>query len=421
MPPKFKKDLQYYKFCLYGFLKNQRFFEPFFILILHDEKGLNYALIGTIYAIIKITRNIFEIPSGILADSLGRRKTMMTSFAFYILSFVFYYFSNGFFMLVIASFVFGTADAFRTGTHKAMIFQYLKIKHWEDQKVHYYGHTRSWSQLGSAISSLIAAAIVFFSGSFSSVFLLSLVPYSIDFFLMASYPVILEGESLNRRNEKVMEVFKKVFYEFVFSFKNIKLLKAITNMSSYSGYYQAVKDYFQTVIQAFVVGIPIFMALESRKKEAIVIGMIYFILYFITFFTSRNSGRVADKFDHLSKPLNVTLIIGLISGLLIGVFYKLNLLAVSIFVFFFVYIIENLRRPMAVSYITELLNDDVLASVLSAESQANTIFAALIAPLFGIIAQFFGIEMSFILTSLVLLVFSPFYMINKTDRKGTNI
>ena len=40
-----------------------------------------------------------------------------------------------------------------------MIFEYLKIKGWTEQKVHYYGHTRSYSQIGSAISSLIAGFI----------------------------------------------------------------------------------------------------------------------------------------------------------------------------------------------------------------------------------------------------------------------
>ena len=37
----FRKDLQYYKFCLYGFLKNLRFFEAFLILFFL-EGGLSF-------------------------------------------------------------------------------------------------------------------------------------------------------------------------------------------------------------------------------------------------------------------------------------------------------------------------------------------------------------------------------------------
>ncbi len=416
MPQTFKKDLQYYKFCLYGFLKNQRFFEPFFMLYFL-KLGMSFTQIGTLYAIREITRNIFEIPSGMLADAFGRRRTMMTSFSFYIVSFVLYYFALGYVSLAVACIFFGAADAFRTGTHKAMIFQYLKLHDWENQKVHYYGHTRSWSQMGSALSSLIAAAIVFTSGNYSSVFLFSLVPYLIDLLLMASYPKVLEGEAVKQPNENILIVFKKVLLEFAYSFKNIRLLKAITNMSAFSGYYQAVKDYLQPVIQTFALSVPIFLTMDNHKKGALMVGIIYFLLYFATSFASRNSGKVADKFKNLVKPLNLTLIIGLTTGILIGIFYKLNLMFISVLLFSFIYILENLRRPMAISYVTEQLNQNILASVLSAESQANTVFAAIIAVLFGFFADKFGIEFSFIGISLALLILSPLYFIAKDKNK----
>ena len=37
----FEKNLQYYKFCLYGFFKNLRFFEAFLLLFFLD-KGLTF-------------------------------------------------------------------------------------------------------------------------------------------------------------------------------------------------------------------------------------------------------------------------------------------------------------------------------------------------------------------------------------------
>jgi len=38
---KFTKNLQYAKFCAYGFLKDLRFYEPFMLLVFLD-KGLSY-------------------------------------------------------------------------------------------------------------------------------------------------------------------------------------------------------------------------------------------------------------------------------------------------------------------------------------------------------------------------------------------
>ena len=192
MSRKYDRDLQYYKFCTYGFLKNLRFFEPFLILFF-VETGLTYLQIGTLYAVREISTGILEIPTGIVADSLGRRRTMICSFISYVLSFLIFFCSGKYLLFIPAMILFSFGEAFRTGTHKAMIFAYLVIKGWDDQKVHYYGHTRSWAQIGSAISSLIAAYIVFYSGSYSHIFLYATIPYVVDLFLIITYPKELDG------------------------------------------------------------------------------------------------------------------------------------------------------------------------------------------------------------------------------------
>ena len=412
MPVRFKKDIQYYKFCLYGFLKNQRFFDPF-LMLFFLEKNLLYVQIGALYSIRMITRTILEIPSGIIADALGRRGTMIFSYIFYISSFIIYYFSSNYLFLIIATFVFAIGDAFRTGTHKAMIFEYLKFKDWEDQKVHYYGHTRSWSQTGSAVSSLIAAFIVFYSGRYTDVFLFTLIPYIIGLVLLSSYPKILEGSGTKKTEQSIADAFKKVLREIFISFRNLRALKTLTNLSSFSGYFMAIKDYLQPVLQLFVTTLPVFLFLGQKKREASIIGIVYFILYFISARASRYSGKSAERFTSLLKPLNLTLISGLIIGILAGVFLAFNIIIVSIILFICIHIVENLRRPMAVGYASETFNDKILASVLSIESQAKSVIAALFAVLLGFFADFISIEFSFIITSLILLFTTPLYMLRK--------
>ena len=55
------KDKQYYRFCIYGFLKNLRFFEPFFI-IYFMSKGISFLEIGILYAVREIASNLFISP-----------------------------------------------------------------------------------------------------------------------------------------------------------------------------------------------------------------------------------------------------------------------------------------------------------------------------------------------------------------------
>ena len=58
------------RFSLYGFLKNQRYFEPFIILFFLD-KGLSFTQIGFLIAYRELLINLLEIPSGAVADLFG--------------------------------------------------------------------------------------------------------------------------------------------------------------------------------------------------------------------------------------------------------------------------------------------------------------------------------------------------------------
>ena len=126
------KNRQYYKFCMYGFLKNLRFFDAFFILFL-VEKGITFTQIGMLYAVREVVTNLFELPSGILADSFGRKRALSASFILYISSFTLFYLFQNFWFFLIAFMLFGLAEAFRSGTHKGMIMDYLKINKREEQ------------------------------------------------------------------------------------------------------------------------------------------------------------------------------------------------------------------------------------------------------------------------------------------------
>ena len=385
---RFVRDLQYYKFCAYGFLKDLRFFEPFLLLLFLD-KGLSYLQVGSLYALREVLINIVEIPSGIMADAMGRRRTMIMSFMAYIVSFGLFYFSDSYLTLLGAMAVFAFGDAFRTGTHKAMIFDYLKLKGWADQKTHYYGHTRSWSQRGAALSALIAAGLVFVNGSYAPVFLFTIIPYVLDLLLMISYPAVLDGPRHAARGA-LRDEFTHVVRSFISSFKNPAALRAIANQSLYTGYYKASKDYLQPMLKAFALGLPFFMDYADKERSALVIGVVYFALYLGTSYAASSSGRFADRFTGLARPLNGTLFTGLGLGLASGVAYTLGLPALSIVLYIGIYLLENLRKPMGIAYVSERMNQDALATALSAESQAETVFAAVIALALGFASDLWG-------------------------------
>jgi len=408
----FDKDKQYYKFCFYGLLKNQRFYEPFFILFFL-EAGLNFLEIGILYSIREIITNVLEIPTGLVADAFGRKRSMVFSFVSYIISFVIFFFSTSYGIYLVAITFFSMADAFRTGTHKAMIFHYVQLKGWSKYKAHYYGHTRSCSQFGSAISSILAALIVIYHNEYKYVFLFATIPYFFDLLLMLTYPKELDGERKKIKLNEVGKLFVEHTKTFILSLKSISIWRSTANLAVYGGYYKAVKDYVQPIIATFALSIPIFVSFENKQRSAVLIGVIYSVIYLLTTIASRNSGRIADMFIKHQKPMNISLVIGFSAGVLSGIFYNLDIIWMVIFFFVFIFLIENIRKPIGLAFYTEILNKNIYATALSFEAQFKTLITAILAPIIGLVADEIGIGYSLIITSCIVLAFLPLIKLKK--------
>ncbi len=401
-----QRDLQYRKFQAYGFLKNLRFFEPF-LMLFFLEKGLSFTQIGSIYAAREISRYIFEIPSGVLADAWGRRRVLAGSFIFYILSFTIFYLSKSYSFILSAMIVYAFGDAFRTGTHKAMIFEYLKIKNRESEKVSYYGGTRAASQTGSAFSSLIAAAIVFWSGKYELIFLFSIIPYLIDFVLILTYPSSLDGENSKLSSGIILKRLMDTLRDLIISFRKEPIFIKILGLSSYSGYYKAAKDYLQPIIQSGILIIPVFNLLETNQRTALIVGIVYFIIYLLTAWSSKNAGRFLHRFSNYKKALWLSLIIGTGAGILAGIFSISGWKLLAIIPFILIFVMENVRKPIGIAYISEDMEKNVLASSLSAESQISSLIAGILAFLMGFIVDRTSVGTAIIIISVFMILASP--------------
>ncbi len=410
------KNLQYYKFSFYGFLKNLRFYESFFILFLL-EKGVDYLKIGILYSIREITIMVMEIPSGLIADALGRKKTLISSFILYMISFTIFYFSQHYFLMIVAMLFFALADAMRSGVHKAMIFQYLKLKNQSNQKAEYYGHTRSWSQTGSAISSLIAGGIVFYSGSYKIIFAASVIPYLLDLILIWSYPAVLDGEPQTLEVNSIALRLRAVIKALIESFRSLVFIRSLTSLSLHTGYYKAVKDYIQPVIMAFALSIPIFTQMKDKQKTALTVGIIYFFIYLLTAWTSRHAGQFQKRFHNYARPMNLSIITGISVGIISGLLFFEHWYWAAILGFLIIMMTENLRKPVGVAYIAEQSNDEAMTSILSVQSQAQSLFSALIALLIGFTAQIAGPGIGISLSSLLILLLAPLYLLNNERKR----
>ena len=367
------------RFSLYGALKNQRYFEPFLLLAML-EVGLSFAVIGTLVALRELTTAVLEIPSGAIADVLGRRRSMVAAFVAYVVAYVVLGFANGVGGFALGMALIGFGDAFRTGTHKAMIFDWLAEQGRSDERVEVYGYTRSWSQIGSAVSIPIAAATVFLAESYQFVFWMAAVPAAVNVLNLATYPAALDGSSESR---SVGDVARHLWSSLKSVVRERALRRLLVEAAAFGGTYKVLKDYLQPVVATLAVSLPLLSALSDDRATATTVGVVYVALYSLSAVASRRAHRWVARFGDIERAAWWLWVVTLVVYATLAPALAVGWSGAAVLGFVGLALLHNLFRPLLVSRIDEHGDRKAGATVLSVESQGTATTAIVLAPAIG--------------------------------------
>ena len=283
-------------------------------------------------------------------------------------------------------FFFAVGEAFRTGTHKAMIFTWLRVEGRLNEKTKVYGYTRSWSKIGSAVSTVLAVAFVLLTNNYTYVFFFAIIPYLAGLINFVTYPKELEGQS---GEEVGIRDVAAHLWECIRAALVIKRLRRlIVESMSFEGVYKAVESYLQPVVKNMALLLPIFIAWGETRRSAIMIGVVYVILYLVSAYASRNSYRITghaggeEGGSRVLWKVVFILYIALIPLLFFGYYYVavIGFIALSLF--------QNFWRPILISRFDAYATEAKGATVLSIESQAKSVSTMIIAPILGVAVDF---------------------------------
>ena len=376
-----------FRFSIYGFLKNQRYYDPFLYLVFL-EKGLSYFEIGILIGFREICTNLFEIPSGAVADLYGRRRAMIFSFCAYIISFAIFAESTSLFLLFAAMFFFGLGDAFRSGTHKAMIFDWLRLQGRSDEKTKIYGFTRSWSQMGSAVSVLIAGALVFYRGNFTDIFWFSIIPYALNIINFFGYPAQLDGDRQSEFSLKAVARLLSSAFKQAVHFAPLRRL--VFEGMGFEGMYKSSKDYLQPILKQTAIALPLLLALDDSKRAALLVTGAYFVLYLLSSFASRNSHQVSNwrGSDEGAARFIWWIDLALFALLIPALWFSWYPAIIVLFVG--LAILQNFWRPGLISRFNAQSTPEMGATILSIEAQSKSLATIALAPLLGLLVDSVG-------------------------------
>ncbi len=99
------------------------------------EKGASLSNLSIILGLYALSVILLELPSGIMADVFGRKKTYLLSLISSILSFSLLFAGRGFFILCIAMVLYGFGRALGSGSFDALFIDYY-IDNYGKDKLH---------------------------------------------------------------------------------------------------------------------------------------------------------------------------------------------------------------------------------------------------------------------------------------------
>ena len=185
------------RFCAYAVLRNLRLFDPFLVLFLIADLGLNLAEVGLVIAWQKGLLAALEVPLAVVADRFGRRRTLVASFSIAALAMLALFAASAaaqpLWPVLGALGLYAVGEALRTGTHKAIILDWLTRRGERDRKVHVIGTARFYSKVSAGAAAMLGGALVWLTGRYGPLFAASAVPTVLGALLIARYPEALDA------------------------------------------------------------------------------------------------------------------------------------------------------------------------------------------------------------------------------------
>jgi len=270
----FKKNIRLLTW--FNFFTDFKLYGPI-VIIYFSRVSHSYALGASIFSIIYIVSAVFDVPTGIFADRVGRKKTMILGAGFSVLAVLFYAIGGHYWFLAVGALFEGFSRAFYSGNNNALLHNMLSEEGIENDYHTYLGKLSSMFQIALGTAGILGAIIA--NWSFPLVMWISVIPQFLC--LLISFQ-ITDINNISNEKRNVLADLKEGIYAFTHN-KNLQLL-SITDIID-SGLeetsYQFQTAFFTTLIPIWAVGI-----VKSLSNMVAAIGFHF-------------SGKVINKFKAL--------------------------------------------------------------------------------------------------------------------------
>ncbi len=328
---------------------------------------------------------IFEIPTGAYADIFGRKRAVVLACLLLALAKCIYALSTSFWYFVCAEVVAALAFTFQNGAFQA----------WFVDSMRHYGHegslTKKFARLtlinqGCGAIGALTGSYLFAMGSsipwWSGAFMLLILAIIANVAMKESYFQKREF-SLRAGAGSMWEIAKKSFY-YAKVHKPVRFVLVVTFVQIFA--VMSLNMYWQPFFQA-------------KGLEPIYFGWLFFgMMSFLAL-----GGFIVSKIDTQGREKQIILVTQMAAGLVVGVVAFVPTLSVALFFF----MVHELPRgswfPVKEGYLQQRIPSEERATISSFCSTAPHIGGAIGLVVSGVIAEYFGISIAWLVSGLVLI------------------
>lgn len=332
-----------------------------------------------------LTILLFEIPSGVIADQTGRKKTIIFGIILQIIGLLVFFLGQEYLIFFLAITFWSIGISLISGADEALLFDSLKESKKENEYKKITGRKNSIAMFTYAISTIIGGILATFY-EHRSLFLLTAILFSIGFIISLFF----------KEPKKHTELIEKNY------------LKHLTNAIKFSYTNQIVKYYIIFIGISGALSFLIYFLFQpyfnvTKYPELMITAAMtgYFIFNsFGSFFAEKILKKIKN---HHFIFLSLSLVsLGYICLYFTNIW--ISLIIISITSFF-----TGVSWVLASNEINQNTQTHHRATVISIQNMFQKLIYSILAPFTGYIADIYSIEMTFLLTGIILSIFSIYY------------
>ena len=363
------------------------------IVLFFQNHGLTLTEVMLLQSIYSVSLALFEIPSGYIADTFGRKRSIVLSTILSFIGYIVFSFYDGFFAFAIAQILVGIGGSLISGSDSALIYDTLLETGTEKNYTKIEGRNYGIGNFSEATAGILGGFL-----AVSSIYLPVYIQTAILFFAIPISLTLIEPK-VHIKN-KLDQSFKVILEVVKFTMVKNKKLRWLIIYSSAMGVASLSMAWFAQ---------PFFIEVDIPLKY---FGVLWAGLNISAGLTSINAYHFESKNETYKTLIYISLIT---SSLFIALGFNTSIFGLLFILF--IYLLRGIVTPILRNAININTTSNRRATILSIRSFIIRISFAIFAPVLGYLASNYSLSISFYLIAIIVgsLSLLSAYNLNKSD------